>query len=85
MRRPSGRQLEVLQIIVRSDGWADGWAEVLTHYDCRSALDFRNFDRVIDALEARNWVAFEGDSGPVMITDEGRRVLARWGAKGACR
>lgn len=71
--RLSARQREVLEIIDRcgSESWGDVWA----HYDAggpHEGLDFRNFDRVTDAVVRRGLVTEE----PLALTPAGREALA---------
>jgi hypothetical protein len=66
----SKRQREVL-IILRDTG-ADCWGAVWSDYDGHDALDFRNFDRVCDALVRKGFVTEE----PLTITDAGRNALS---------
>ncbi len=77
MKRVSDRQLEVLSII-GEDG-ADGWGEVWTLYDSSNrhvALDFRNFDRVSDALLRHGLVRHDNR---IELTDAGRAALVAAG------
>lgn len=69
----SKRQREVLQIIVSvgSDSWGDVWTH---YYEARSddgGLEFRNFNRVTDALLRKGLVTEE----PLRLTDAGRCSL----------
>ena len=73
MARPlSKRQREVLTIIrdVGSDSWGDVWANYETR-DHTEGLDFRNFDRVTDAVVRKGLVT----ENPLALTDAGRKAL----------
>lgn len=68
----TARQREVLQIIDRcgSESWGDVWANYETR-DRTEGLDFRNFDRVTDAVVRKGFVTEE----PLALTPAGRAAL----------
>lgn len=71
------RQKEVLWIIRSLGGSSDGWGEIWTHYDTSPsmvALDFRNFDRVCDALKRKGLVI--ETNGCIDLSAEGKKAVA---------
>jgi len=78
MKKPSARQIELLRLI--GDDGADCWGELWLAWpgafiDGPAALEFHNFNQVVEAVLRRGLVA-EGDDGcGIALTAAGKNYI----------